>query len=226
MSERGYWKELITIKSNRKAMSIAIFLRVTQQLGGTGLFASSIQFIFERAGGAVRPDIATYVYTFSIIPFYFIAGALIDKTGRRLAFTIAMILCGIVLMSEAVYFNIVSSHPEIDMNVLNWFPMVGMLFYVMFASFGPALIPTLMIGEIYSASIKSHGTIVSMFVFGFSGFLSNQLFFTLNSYSGLFAPFLLFGLTDLFGGVIAYFYIPETKGKSLEEIQQDLKGNG
>lgn len=226
MSEKGSWKELITVDSNRKATLIGTFLRIVQQFGGASVFATSIQFIFEGANGAVRPDIATYVYTFSIIPIYFIASLLIDKTGRRPAFIISTILCGIVLISEAVYFNIVASNPEINVGVFDWFPLVGMLLYVIFVSLGPALIPTLMVGEIFSASIKSYATIVNIFVFGLSGYLSTQIFFLLNSHYGLFAPFLLFGLTDLVGGILSYFILPETKGKTLEEIQQDLKGNG
>lgn len=226
MLERGSWKQLITIDSNRKAISIALFLRIIQQLGGVTVFISSIQYIFENAGGAVRSDIAAMVFTFSIILVYSAAGYLVDKIGRKPAFTISEILTSVVLFGESVYLYIATSNPGIDLGVLNWFPFVGMMFYVVVVSFGPGIVPTIMIGEIFSANIKAHATIVVMFIYGVFGYLAHELFFSINFHFGLFGPFLLFSVINVFGAVLGYFYLPETKGKTLEEIQQDLKGNG
>lgn len=224
--EKGSWKELLFNDANRKAVSIAAFLRIVQQMGGVGVFVGTIKYIFDNAGGAISPDISTLVYTFSIIPFYCVAGFLVDRVGRRSAFVISMILSGSFLLIESIYFYIDKNLPGIDLTSMNWLPTVGMLFYVMVSSFGPGIIPTLMIGEIFSSSIKSYATIVAVFIFGIMCFIANQLFFLLNTYVGLFGPFLLFGCVNLLGAIVGYFYLPETKGKTLEEIQQDLKRNG
>lgn len=224
MSERGTWLDLVLINSNRKALSIGAFVRISQHLGGTSVFISSIQFIFAKAGGIVKSEIAAMVYTFLTFIFYFMAGLLVDRLGRRLAYITSMTLSGFILLLESVYFYIQDNHPEIDTTSISWFPLVGMIFYVLFGSFGPGIIPTIMIGELFSTSIKAKATIVMMVIFGLFVYISNQLFYLLNSYAGLFAPYLLFSCSDFIAGIVAYYYLPETKGKTLEEIQQHLKG--
>jgi hypothetical protein len=41
---------------------------------------------------------------------------------------------------------------------------------------------------------------------------------------GLTVPYCSFALTTFLGVLFLYFCLPETKGKTLEEIQQELKG--
>lgn len=226
MTERGTWKDLFTISSNKKALIIGTFLRVSQHLGGVFVFFTSTQFIFQKAGGTIKADTATIIFAFLLFIFYFAAGVLVDTIGRRPAFITSMALSSIILLLEAIYFYIQAHHPEINMeSVENWFPLVIMIIYIIFSSFGPGIIPTLMIGEIFSTSIKSKAITLMLFIFSFMIFSITQIFYLLNSYAGLFAPFLLFGFSNLITGILGYFYLPETKGKSLEEIQQELKGN-
>lgn len=223
MSEKGSWKELFTNESNRKALLIATLLRITQQLGGDTVFASSIRYVFENAGGAVRSDVATLVFTFSIIPFYSSAGFLVDKIGRKPAFTLSVLLTSIILLAESAYFYVVTRDPDMEIGILNWFPFVGMMFYVIASSFGPGVVPTLVIGEIFSVNIKSQATIIAILMFGVSSYLAHELFFLVNSYIGLVGPFFLFGVVNFCAAFFGCFYLPETKGKTLGEIQQYLK---
>lgn len=224
ISEKGTWKDLVKIKSNRKAILIAMFLRITQQLGGSSVFMTTTQFIFENAGGKITSDVAAMTFTFLSFVLYFLSGFLVDKIGRRPAFITSMYLSGFILMSESIFFYIQDYHPSIDVSPYNWFPLAGMIAYLICASFGPGIIPTVMMTELFSTSIKVKATVVMMLFFSCFIFLAQQLFFVLYEWAGLFAPFLLFACSNIFGAIGAYFFLPETKGKTLEEIQQDLKG--
>lgn len=225
LSETGTWKDLVTIKSNRKALLIGVFLRTSQFVGGISVFISSIQFIFEKSSGIIPSGTAAMIYSFLTCVFFICAGCFIDKMGRRLAYTSSLILTSIVLLLESLYFYLSEFHPELNLSALSWFPLIGQIVYIMFASFGPGIVPTIMTGEIFSTSIKAKANIVMVFTVAFMVSVSNLLFFRMYSTTGLCGPFLLFSILNILCSIISHFYLPETKCKTLEEIQQILKGN-
>nr|XP_023028009.1 facilitated trehalose transporter Tret1-like [Leptinotarsa decemlineata] len=224
MSETGTWKDLIMLRSNRKALTAALFLRVSQVLVGVYVFASYTQFIFQKAGGNLSSEMSSIIYVGLSFVLFSIGAYFSDKFGRRKSYTISSGLSSIVLLSEAVYFYIESNHPELNIDNIQWFPLAGMIIFIVFTSFGVAIIPTLMLGELFSASIKSKAVGVVTTLFGLFVFFANYIFYFINSYTGLYGPFLLFGCCSLVSCIFTNYLVPETKGKSLEEIQQILNG--
>lgn len=223
LTEKGTWKDLVLIKSNRKAILLGIFLRTAQFMGGTATFTSNILFIFDKTSGVTSAPTAAMIYSFFSCIFPLCAGSIMDKVGRRLAFTTSLASSSVVLLLETLYFHLSKFHPEIDLIDFSWVPLVGQILYVILASFGPGVIPTLMISEIFSTSVKAKAFIVMVFTIAFMASLSNFLFFAVYPLTGLGGPFLMFSLMNFIFFVISYFYLPETKGKTLEEIQQILK---
>ncbi|CAG9838667.1 unnamed protein product [Diabrotica balteata] len=62
LSESGSWKDLFVIKTNRKALFAAFFLRNSQLWGGMMTFAAYTQFIFIKSGTNVDPKISAIIY--------------------------------------------------------------------------------------------------------------------------------------------------------------------
>lgn len=225
LAERGDWKDIFLIKSNRKAIIIGIFLRVSQHLSGLSIYTTSIQYVFEKAGGSISAALASAIFMFCTVCFMFIAGLFSDKLGRRKAYTISTFLGGILMFVEALYFYLDEYQPQIGVNVINWFPLVGLVVCLFITAFGPGVVPTIMIGELFSTSIKAKATILMVFVFGLMMFVVNNIFYLVNSATGLCGPFLIFGLANFGSSILAYLFLPETMGKSLEQIQQLLKSD-
>nr|CAI5822859.1 unnamed protein product [Callosobruchus analis] len=146
-----------------------------------------------------------------------------DIFGRRKAYITSCFTCGVVLLSEAVYFYLDQEVPSADVRRFNWFPLAGMISYVIFSAFGLGTIPTLMLGELFSASIKTKGLTVLTFIFGIMLFVSNNLFYLLKQLVGMYGPFLCFGICCLVSSLMSFFVVPETSGKSLEQIQSSLE---
>ncbi|XP_023027994.2 facilitated trehalose transporter Tret1 isoform X1 [Leptinotarsa decemlineata] len=224
MSENGTWKDLIMIRSNRRALAAAVFLRVSQVTAGFYVFASYTQFIFEKSGGNVSSEVSSIIYIGLSFVLFSVGAYFSDKFGRQKSYMISLSLSSAVLFLEAVYFYIDAKHSELNMESIKWFPLAGMLVYIIFSSFGVGIIPTLMLGELFSASVKSKGVGVVTTLFGLFLFVGNYIFYLINSYTGLYGPFLLFGCCTVISAIVTNFIVPETKGKSLEEIQQILKG--
>ncbi|CAH0550122.1 unnamed protein product [Brassicogethes aeneus] len=224
MSETGTWCDLFKNIAYRKALYAGLFLRISQQLGGISVFAIYTQFIFAKAGTNMSPSNASIIFTGLICILNFIAGFTIDKFGRRPAYMVSSFFSGVVLFLLSCYFYIDDYQIEIDLSSFKWVPLAGMMVFVFTYSFGLGVVPTLMLGELFSASIKSKGLCFLTIIFGVLVGSLTKLFHILESNYGLFCPFLLFSLSSLIGTILTVYFVPETKGKTLEEIQQALKG--
>ncbi|KAG5897165.1 hypothetical protein JTB14_020894 [Gonioctena quinquepunctata] len=194
MSETGTWRDLVTNETNRRALIAGIFLRVSQLIGGVTVFSVYTQYIFEHSGAELSSEIPAMIYTGLCFVLIFFAGFVVEKFGRRKTFMNSMLLCGIVLLLEGVFFYLDTEVPSVDLSSIKWFPIFGMILYIVFCSFGIILIPTLMLAELFSASIKAKGVSVLVMTFGIMLFIANNIFNLLKVHVGMYAPFLFFGV--------------------------------
>ncbi|XP_050500550.1 facilitated trehalose transporter Tret1-like isoform X2 [Diabrotica virgifera virgifera] len=225
MSESGTWMDLFKIKSNRKAMLAAAFLRCTQQTSGFCIFITYTQFIFQKSGGNLSHELSSIIYlgvqmTLNFIVLTFI----VHRFGRRGCYMTSTGANGIVLFLMATYFYL-NDYTNIDVSTFNWFPVVSTVVFQMFGSFGINVIPTLMLSELFSVSIKTKAMVLVSLTFGIVGTFVNYLFYLINTSAGFFAPFYVFAACNILTAIITYFILPETRGKTLEDIQQSLKNN-
>lgn len=223
MSESCHWKELWTIKSNRKAIFAGLFLRASQQLSGMACMVTYTQYIFAQSGQSFNPADSTLVFSSIMLIGAVSLSTLLNRMGRRLPFLISLIGCVITLALLSVYFYLDLEEPSVDLSDLKWIPLVCMLMYLVWFSLGLVTIPTLMLSELFSASAKSKALTILIIAFGVFVSLTTKVFNLLETAFGLFAPFAFFSICCLCNVFIALKLIPETKGKTLEEIQQMLK---
>ncbi|VEN50041.1 unnamed protein product [Callosobruchus maculatus] len=223
MSETGTWSELFCITANRRALVAGVLMRFTQQFCLSSALSAYTRYIFEGAG--TNADAFTLIYCAIAFIMGVVAGFSIHRFGRRRSFLVSMSLCSSCLLMLSIFYYIEANVPQIDVSSLSWVPLIGMSGYVVFSSFGVINIPTIMLGELFSASIKTKGVSVSLCSLGLLISLTNYLFFWMSTTYGMYFPFLFFSLSSyVFTGLCA-FTIPETKGRTLEEIQQILSGN-
>lgn len=223
MSERGTFKELFTIKSNRKALLIMVMVRTIQQLSGISAWITFTQTVFLTADPDMSPVLATGLYYITIIIMQIVGSFQVDKYGRKSLMIISCLLSGIDLLAGGIFFYI-QERTNIDVNGYQWIPLAIMIIYVIVFGFGLSIIPTLMLGEMFSASIKGKALCVMCMYYAALVAGTVKFFHFLSGY-GMFLPFMIFGCCCIVSTFFLYFFVPETKGKSLEDIQQYLKGN-
>ncbi|CAH1111655.1 unnamed protein product [Psylliodes chrysocephalus] len=221
--ERSTWKDLLVKHLNRRALRAGIFLRISQLLGGVTVFNVYMQFIFKHSGSNVNPEVPALIYSGLCCILIFVAGFIIENVGKRRAFMVSIFLCGVVLLSEAAYFYVSENVKSIDLSNYRWYPLAGMLMYVVFCCNGIILIPSLMLSELFAPNFKSKGLSVLVIVFGLMIFISNFLFYILESRLGMYGPFLVFGINNMIATAVTPYVVPETSGKTLEEIQLSLE---
>lgn len=223
LSETGTWMDCIQIKSNRNAIFIVGLGRALQQWAGISAFAVYNQYIFQEAGSSLDKGYSSIIYTSILSIANFLALLYTDKIGRKIPMVISCIGCSFFLATEAVYFFL-RDFNVVDMSGISWFPIVGMILYIISFSAGLGLIPILLLSELFSTSIRSKASTIMTILFGIYLTACTKLFQFLSSNYGMGTPFALFSVCTFGGIFLSHIYIPETKGKTLEEIQQMLKG--
>ncbi|CAH1180252.1 unnamed protein product [Phaedon cochleariae] len=224
MSERGTWRDLFLIKSNRKALIALTFLRFSQILSGSVMFVIYIGYIFEKSVGTFTSETSSIIYMALHLLLSLSASFIVNLLGRKKSLVYSLTPCSIILFIESVYFYMDEQVTNVDFSYWNWIPVIGLVLFVVISSFGIDIMPTLMQAELFSAAIKAKGIGLLLVLTAIMAVIINYLFYLLSSSFGMFLPILIFACCNAISAIIASYIIPETRGRTLEEIQQDMKG--
>ncbi|KAF2600749.1 hypothetical protein F2Q68_00009035 [Brassica cretica] len=200
-------------------LMVGIGLLVLQQLGGINgvLFYSST--IFESAG-VTSSNAATFGVGAIQVVATAISTWLVDKAGRRLLLTISSVgmTISLVIVAAAFYLKGFVS-PDSDMySMLSILSVVGVVAMVVSFSLGMGPIPWLIMSEILPVNIKGlAGSIATLANWFFSWLITMTANLLLAWNSG--ATFTIYGVVCAFTVVFVTLWVPETKGKTLEELQ-------
>lgn len=105
---------------------------------------------------------------------------------------------------------------------MTWLPLASLLIYVFFNELGYGPIPWLLSGELIPLAIRTIGNGVAVTAYSLFAFIIGLTFPHLKTHLTDYITFWLYALFSL-SGVILGIMLPETKGKSLEEIEMHFK---
>lgn len=209
--ETGNFRDLLTSEW-RIPLIIGLTLPFLSQLSGITTVMYYAPAIFEKAGlGSGSSFSGAAVIGFFNMVFTFVAIWKIDKWGRK-----PMLLCGFIALSLALILIGVSfDHKAGGKDLL----MGSLVFYIAFfaATLGPGV--WVVISEIYPTRIRGRAMSVATLSLFVGSTVVTQTYPLLRESIGIDKVFILYGL---FMAPAAYFVkkaVPETKGKSLEEIE-------
>ncbi|XP_004478476.1 solute carrier family 2, facilitated glucose transporter member 2 isoform X2 [Dasypus novemcinctus] len=212
--------KLFTNSDYRKPILVALMLHMGQQFSGiNGIFYYSTS-IFQTAGIS-QPVYATIgVGTVNTV-FTVFSIFLVEKAGRRSLFLIGMsgmFFCaifmslGLVLLDKFAWMSYVS--------------MAAIFLFVSFLEIGPGPIPWFMVAEFFSQGPRPAALAIAAFSNWTSNFIVAQCFPYIVDFFGPYVFFFFAGVVLLFT-LFTFFKVPETKGKSFEEIAAEFrKKNG
>lgn len=110
-----------------------------------------------------------------------------------------------------------------DTNDATYLPLVGLVgFYLTFA-IGTGSVPMVILGEVFPQSIK--GTAISIIncCMWILNFTISKLFFFMNQHLGTYVTFIFFGTSSVAMSAYVFLFLPETKNKTLNQIQRKLQ---
>lgn len=198
-----------------RVLLLGVILAVLQQWCGINVIFNYAQEIFAAAGYQVSGILFNIVISGAVnVVFTFVAFFCIDRFGRR--FLLLTGLCGLVFI-YTVLGLMYRMH-------LQGKPML-VLVLAAIACYAMSLAPAtwVVISEIFPNRIRSSATAVCVTVLWSACFLLTYTFPLLNAGLGAAGTFWIYAAVCLAGGVFLFLRLPETKGKSLEEIETELR---
>ncbi|KAL0432415.1 UNVERIFIED_CONTAM: Sugar transporter ERD6-like 6 [Sesamum latifolium] len=206
---RRYWLPLM----------IGIGLLVLQQLSGINGVIFYSNNIFESAGISSSNAATVGVGTIQVIATA-VATWLVDRTGRRILLIVSSAGMSVSLLVVAVAFflkGFVSAGSTLH-GILGIVSVVGVLCMIISFSLGMGPIPWLIMSEILPIKIKGlAGSVATLFNWSFSWAITMTAPLLLAWSSG--GTFTLYTVMCVLTVAFVAIWVPETKGKTLEEIQ-------
>lgn len=195
-------------------LTIGIVIAVFQQWCGINVIFNYAQEIFSAAGYSVTDILFNIVITGSVnLIFTFVAIRTVDKLGRRALMLIgAGGLAVIYTILGALYFFHVQGLPLLILVVMA----------IACYSMSLAPITWVVLSEIFPNRIRAAAMSVATLALWAACFLLTYTFPLLNKGFGAAGTFWLYGAICVVGLVFIWKRLPETKGKSLEQIEKEL----
>src|SRR5690554_2501893 len=202
-----------------KALKIAVIgitIAILQQWCGINVVFNYAQEIFSAAGYSVSDMLFNIVVTGVVnVVFTFVGMYTVDKLGRR-----SLMLMGTIGLS-IIYAALGAGY---------YFRLEGMIMLVLvvlaIACYAMTLAPVtwIVISEIFPTHLRAKGMAVSTFALWSASFVLTYTFPLLNNALGAYGTFWLYGVICVAGFLFIKAYLPETKGKTLEEIEEIIAG--
>ncbi|KAJ3658146.1 hypothetical protein Zmor_009904 [Zophobas morio] len=213
--------ELLTKKSNQKSLLIIVVLRNAQQMSGLAAIIFYTISIFNEAGDFMSPLGATILYVSIQCVMAAVCSLLIDKTGRRPLLTTSLVGSALTLFLEGTYFYL-KDFTNVDTTVFNFVPLLALISFVIVFNVGAQPIPMLIQGEIFPTNVKAMASCFSEVYCCVVAAIISKLFQILKDSFGMFLPFYVFAGCCVLNLIFVTIFVPETKRRTLEEIQETL----
>jgi SP family arabinose:H+ symporter-like MFS transporter len=206
--EEGHISELFT--TFRRPLLLGIMLAGLQQISGITPLFSFLPEIF-RAAGTATSDAFSQSVLVSLINLLFTLFALwlVDRAGRK-----TLILAGTTV--QFISFVLVGWFYHIHGSGLA--VLIFVMSFVAGHAFGNGVACWVIISEIYPTKVRGRGMSIATTALWLVGYLGNQLFPIMQKRLGSDGTFWLFSGGALLTVVLVAWLVPETKGRSLEEI--------
>ncbi len=214
--ERGRLSDLLH-PSLRAALVVGIGLAILQQITGINTVIYYAPLIIQSAGisSASGAILATAGIGVVNVLMTIVSMWLIDRAGRR-----PLLLTGIAGMIVTLFALGYAFHAPMHGGSLATVAVICMMLYV--ASFAISLGPIfwLLIAEIYPTAVRSSAEGLSATFNWGSNLLVSLTFLTLLEAMGASRTFWLYGIFAIGAWIFSYYLVPETKGRTLEEIEE------
>ena len=218
---KGSYKELLS-PDNRKGLIIIILLAFGSQACGSETFMVYSELIFRQIGNDfIASAYINIVFGAVFLISAIISNLLIDKVGRRklLLYSVCLIACCTTIMT--VFFNYQKNGH--DVQFITWLPTLAFLFSIFGVGCGISTLVLAFIGEIFSKHMKAVAGIIFTILLSCSSFAFSKMFQYVTDNFGYDAMFGIFaGCSSLYIPIF-WLIIPETKGKPLDVILEELK---
>lgn len=206
------------------ALICSLGLMLFQQFSGINAVIFYTNNIFRSAGSDIDPVIATIIVGVVQTVATVISSMLLDKAGRRILLIQSCIIMGICLIVLGIYFKL--KDDGVDVASLGWLPLLCLVLFIISFSLGFGPIPWMMMAELFPVEFRGAASGIAVVFNWCLVFIVTMCFPLMKDAIGIYSCFWFFAGFMIICFFFVIFLIPETKGKSVSQIQAILGGRG
>jgi len=202
----------------RKLLVVGLALAIFQQIVGVNTVIYYAPTILQQTGlGAGNAITQTLTVGLTNVVFTIAAILLLDRVGRRPLLITGTAVAGIALLGLAAYFAFGTLQRQTP-----WLALASLLVFIAGYAIGLGPVFWLMISEVFPQRLRSKSMSVTTIANWLSNFAVSATFLTLAGAITRQGIFVLYAA--MAAAAVAFFAwrVPETKGRTLEQIQQDV----
>ncbi len=217
-ARRIEWKTMVTDKSILRPLSICTSLFFIQQLVGINAVNFYTEPIFKQSGYHGNPGYPPVaMMAAQLISVIISTPLLVEQYGRRKLLFGSGVALGLSNILLGTYFLLVQSKSN---SASQWLAVFGLILYNVAFVPGWGAIPWLLLAELPPPRARALVASLATIVHWIMAFVVTVSFLPAKEIMGVSGVFYFFAAMCFCGIIVVYFLLPETKGKSLEEIQK------
>ncbi|GLV42206.1 nebulosa [Carabus blaptoides fortunei] len=208
--------ELVTIPANRKVTFIVVTLQFIQQLTGVDAILIFLEFILEEKNSSIIFGVGKLVSCLLSL-------VLIDRLGRKPLLVFSCVMSCLTLVTLGGYFYVKDALASDVSAVRSWLPLGTLVLFICCYNVGLGIVPFILGGEMYPTRIKALGVTFGEVMYALPMIIATEVFSRTREAYGLYFPIWLFAGFSFLGAIFCLVFVIETKGKTLQDIQRELK---
>lgn len=204
----------------RPVLFLGIFLGFLQQVSGINTLIYYAPTIFQMAGfhDASSSILATVGLGVVNVLSTIFAIFYLDKLGRR-----PLLFAGLIGMALSLGSLSLAFYLGDHLTYLHWLAFASTFVYIISFAFSLGALLWLMVAEIFPLEVRGIAMGIAVFSCWFWNFVVSATFLTLLNALGPTATFMLYASMCFIGLLICYKIVPETRGISLEQIEENIR---
>nr|CAI5847893.1 unnamed protein product [Callosobruchus analis] len=226
-------KEILLSPQTVKPFIILILLFLLQEFSGIYTLLFYAVDFFEEANLSINEYIASMIVGAIRFTMSIVAAFLINNFGRKTLCTFSSFGMTVTMTVVATYVKYYEINND-EERILKYLPLTGIMFNVVFSMIGMLPLPWILVGEMFPLRVRPimSGLVIcmaQMFVF-----ICVKIYNNMNEAMHFSGTLIVFACASIVSIIFCKVVLPETKNKSLEEIEeyfrnseksiQDLKG--
>ena len=204
----------------RRLVIIGIGLGIAQQIAGVNIMMYYGTTVLEQSGFGLKTALIANVANglISVIASYVYMHYLANKVNRRTMLLVGFGASSLSLLAMSIFTNVLAGTAILPFLVVA-LTMTYLAFFQ--GSIGPVV--WLLFSEIFPLRVRGLGVGISALFLWLGTFVVGFIFPTLLAAFGLSGSFIIFAVCSFIDLLFTYKFVPETRGKSLEEIEEHFR---
>lgn len=207
--------------ATKRALMISMCLVLFVQFSGINAVIFYTGFIFDATNSGIQASIATIIVGVMQVVATFVASLTVDKLGRRALLVISAVVMCICNIGLGIYFYLRDAKSDYITH-LNWLPISSLCVYIIAFSLGLGPIPWVLVAEIFTTEAKAIASSMTGATSWLIAFFVTKFFSNIRDLIGIGQTFWAFAVFSAICTIFVAIKVPETKGKSFNEIQKSL----